>query len=332
MTKLLFVVLFCSSLSGLRAEFVYQETTQMTGGSLLAMMKMAGPFARQAREPNVSTHMLKGDRMVTLTKDRASIVDLDKETITEIDLAKKTYSVITFAEMKQAAESAIQQMQKRGQQPATDKKVDADFKVSAKATGQTKTIQGLEAKELVVTMTIEATDKDSGQSGAMTTVMDTWTAKVPGYDEVKAFHRKMGEKMGYLFGSGMSQMAMMRPEMVKGMEQAGKEMAKLDGVPVQSTLKMGGAGDSAPAAAASGDSQSEKSRPGLGGIAAGLSGFGRKRNQQDQPQQGTANSGSLIETTTELTSFSSGPVDASKFEIPAGFKQVEAEMTRRRNR
>ncbi len=33
-----------------------------------------------------------------------------------------------------------------------------------------------------------------------------------------------------------------------------------------------------------------------------------------------------MESTTELSSFSSAPADPSKFEVPAGFKQVENEM------
>src|SRR5437879_5922648 len=90
--------------------------------------------------------MLKGDRMMTMNKDRASIIDLSKETITEVDFAKKTYSVMTFAEMKQAMEDAMSRMQKGND------KADVKWDVKAKATGQTKTIQGLEAKEIITTM------------------------------------------------------------------------------------------------------------------------------------------------------------------------------------
>jgi hypothetical protein len=343
MLRLSFVTLLGFSGSLLQAEFVYQQTTQMTGGSLLATMKMAGPLARQAREPNVSTHMLKGDRMVTLTKDRATVIDLSKENITEVDFAKKTFSVMTFVEMKQALENAMQRMQSR----QSNSQVDANFQVSAKVTGQTKTIQNLDAKELLVTMALEGTDKDSGHSGSMTTEMHNWMAEVPGYEEVKEFHRKMGEKMGYLFGSGMTQISMMRPEMATGLAQAAKEMAKLDGMPVQSIMKMTAAGDGQmgdaspqPAAPTSSDvagaaAQSQASRlpGGLGSLASGLGGLGR-RKQQAPPTQASqpAGQGSLIEMTTDLTSFSSGPVDESKFEVPAGFKQVEAELLRQRGR
>src|SRR5258708_5608416 len=133
MRRILVATLLYSSGALLRADFTYQESTQMTGGAVMAMMRMAGPFAKGAREPIVSTHIIHGDRMATITKDRINIVDLGKEAITEIDLAKKTYSVMTFAEMKQAMEDAMKRMQgKNG-----DGNIDGNFKVSAKATGET---------------------------------------------------------------------------------------------------------------------------------------------------------------------------------------------------
>jgi hypothetical protein len=177
--------------------------------------------------------------------------------------------------------------------------------------------------------------------------MDNWMAPVPGYEEVKEFHRKMGEKMGYLFASGMAQMSMMRPEMAAGIAQAAKEMAKLDGMPVQSIMKITGAGNgsmpdgqgqqpAAPTAsdAASAAAQSQTSRlpGGLGSLASGLGGFGRRKQQQAPPTPSSQQPGTLIEITTELTSFSAGPVDESKFDVPAGFKQVEPELARQRAR
>ena len=86
----------------------------MTGGSLVTMMKALGPLTRSAREPIVSTHIVKGNRMASITKDHISVIDLDKETITNIDTGKKTYSVTTFAQMKQAMEDAAN---RRASQP-----------------------------------------------------------------------------------------------------------------------------------------------------------------------------------------------------------------------
>jgi len=76
----------------------------------------------------------------------------------------------------------------------------------------------------------------------------------------------------------------------------------------------------------------------------GFGGFGKKKQQPQQPppdQQQTQQAGNrpaagagtggglLMESTTEMSGFSAGSVDASKFDVPAGFKQVQPEMGRR---
>jgi hypothetical protein len=201
-----------------------------------------------------------------------------------------------------------------------------------------------------MTMTTEGTDAKSGQTASMDINVDTWMAQVAGYEQVKEFHKKMGEKMGYLFGSGMAQMGQMQPETLKGFAQVAEEMAKVDGVPVEQVMKMGGNGgpdaaSSAPAeqskaAKPSSPSASEAVAGALAGRLGGLGGFGRKKNTEKKEEKkeeaasepaasAPASSGSLIEMTTTLTSFSANPVDASKFEVPAGFKQVDNDIVKR---
>ena len=141
MRKLSLVMILCSSAVLMRADFTYTETTQMTGGSMAAMMRSLGPLAGRAREPIVSTHILKGNREATVTKNSITIMDVDKETITTIDTDKKEYSVMTFAQMKQRMEDAMRQLQNR-------KDVQANFKISAKATGNTKTVQDRKSTRL----------------------------------------------------------------------------------------------------------------------------------------------------------------------------------------
>ena len=45
--------------------------------------------------------------------------------------------------------------------------------------------------------------------------------------------------------------------------------------------------------------------------------------QQQQPQQGSA---SLMEMTVEMSGLTQAPVDASRFQVPSGFKMVESPM------
>jgi hypothetical protein len=108
--------------------------------------------------------------------------------------------------------------------------------------------------------------------------------------------------------------------------------------PQQQAAPMPSAGEAA-GSAATGAAASRGGRLGgaLGGLG-GLGGFGRRKKTEEQqapppqqtgnaPQQASGgNPGMLMEVTSELTNFSSGPVDSSKFEVPAGFKQVQHQL------
>ena len=70
----------------------------------------------------------------------------------------------------------------------------------------------------------------------------------------------------------------------------------------------------------------------------GKFGLGKKKSQpaetpaapSDAAQGPATVSASLLEMTTELSSFSSSSVSDAEFAVPAGFKKVESEMKRMR--
>jgi hypothetical protein len=333
MRTLVLTILLATTGSSLLADFSYQESTQMTGGSLFTMLKMGGPLTRAAREAQISMVAVKGNRMVTTRKDAATVIDLDKESITEIDLKKKEYSVVTFAQMKAAMEKALADAQKKVKKDEKPANVEAQFKVSAKATGKTKTLSGLSAKELMITMELQGKDKDSGQTGAMNIVSDAWMAPVAGYEEIKAFELKMAQKMGAIFRPGMAQQAMANPDMVQGMAQAAKEMAKVDGVPIENVTRMGGSIEELQAAGEAKPIEKPEEKQSTGAVAAGiagrLSGFGRKKEDKPAPaSEEKQGSSMLVEMTSERSLFSTTSVDASKFEVPAGFKETESAIAK----
>jgi len=116
-------------------------------------------------------------------------------------------------------------------------------------------------------------------------------------------------------------------------------------VPVQQFISMGASGQpgaapadgSTPAAAAQPQAtpQPQPSLGGaLGGALGGRFGLGKKKSQPaDQPAQSSSQpppsgSGSLLEMTTDLSSFSANAVDDSQFAVPSGFKKVEPDMKR----
>lgn len=324
-----------------RADFSYQESTQITGGTMLTVLKLGGPFTRGARAAQISTVAVKGNRMVRSDKDSVSIIDLDKETITDIDLEKKQYSVTTFAQIRAAMEKALAELRKREKTPSG---AELRFKVSAKATGRTKETGGLSAKELLIGMEMQATDTKSGQTGAFNVATEAWMAGVRGYDEVKAFELKLAEKLAATFRPGLEQMAMTQPAMVQGMAEAAREMAKVDGVPVQSIVRMGsGSAEELQAAGqrnaeAKAESKGKSAAATAGAVAGaltGFGGFGRRKNKQEDQQAKPADgkqapaASILMEMTTNLSDFSTAAVDEAKFQIPAGFKEVQSEFAKR---
>jgi hypothetical protein len=339
------------------ADFTYQETTQITGGSMLGMMKMAGAFSKTARQlgdPIVSTVMVKGNRMTRIGKDRTEIIDLDKGTVTQIDHLKKQYTVMTFEQIRQQTDAAMakakERQQKAGQQPASNdtQNVNVKFNAHVRNTGATKDVAGLNASESILAMTMDAADKTSGQQGAMAITNDMWMApEIPGYDEVREFYKRYATKMGTVFGGAMSpSLLAMQPGASQGMADMVKEMSKLKGIPVLQVMRMGMTANGVPLPAASEaplPAQPEApAMPSAGEVAqqsaasaiasrlggfGGLGGFGKKK-KADAPAADTASAAPataavLMESNTELTSFSKAAIDPSQFEVPAGYRQME---------
>jgi hypothetical protein len=363
---------FCTA--GLKADFSYEQTSQITGGMMASMMKLAGTFSKKAREPIKTSIMVKGNRMVSATADSVSITDLDKETITEVNYAKKTYSVMTFQQMRDAMEQAAAKMN------AKDSDAQVNVKASVKDGEQSKTINGLNTKLMILTIETEITDPKTNKTGTMVVTSDMWLApSVPGYEEVREFYKRMAAKMAWTPGSGFANMG--GAGIGKGMSALYKEGAKLEGVPVFQIVRMGMVGEpidpATTQAAAEAQQEADQRRAqqptagevaqgaatntaargagrAIGGtagsIVGGLGGFGRKKKPaeqappppppppppaQTQQAQSTpppaAAPGSLMVMSSELTSFAP-TADASKFEAPAGFKQVESEMLKGKRR
>lgn len=311
------------------ADFSYHETSKVTGGAMAAMLKVAGVFSKSAREPIEATVALKGNKLAHRSQSHMSLIDLDAGTITEVDLQKKQYSVLTFAEMKQVMENMAKKMNK-------DQKAQMNIRASAEPTGKTKDINGFNAKEVLMKIAMETTDQKSGQKGSMVVMTDLWIAEVPGYSEIADFYKKMAEQINWKPGGGMF---MQQPELAKGMAEAFKEVAKMNGAPVFQKTAMGPEGMAPPSSDGPTPAAKEENKPKvsagsvLGGALGGrLGGFGRKKQQDPPPQeeqkqqQGQpAGQGALLEMETQYSNFAT-TADPSLFVIPAGFKQVESEM------
>lgn len=330
------------------ADFSYDSTTSITGGALIGVMKMAGAFSKDARkalEPMTTITIVKGNRMMTRTSDSTQVVDLDRETITHLDFTKRTYSVMTFAEMKQALEDMAKKMNQRGggADPA-----EMQFEIKMRDTGQQRTISGSPAHEVIMTMKLQGQDAKSGQKGGLDMTNDMWVAPgIPGYAEARDFQMRMAQKLNWTPGGNPM---LNRPDVQRAMAEMAKNGGKLDGMVMQASIQMSGAMEGMPATSTrqGGSSQTNSAPPvsvsealgsALGGRL-GLGGLGRKKKEQ-QPAADTSGagdtgassaSGNLIEMSTQVTRFSASPVDASQFEVPAGFTQMQENPLGQRRR
>jgi hypothetical protein len=343
------------------ADFRYDQTSRMTGGAMMGMMKMAAKFGKSALNPMDSTVAVKGNQLVTNNAGKtATIYDLDKETITEVNFEKREYSVTTFAEMRAYMEKA---MAKTGQ---SDTKMD----VEVKETGRSETVAGMKASEFLMIMTVETNNPQTGKPAQMRMEMSNWVApKISGYNEIADFYKRMSEKADLsAMYSGMQQGGM-----GKGMAVAMKKMATMDGIPVLQIVRMiptdpeqvkqmeemqkaaqaqgdvqmpnaGQAAEQAAGQAAAGAVAGRLGRiGGLGGLGGGgFGGLRRKKKEEPPPPpapeaaaaapqpagvQGSFSSEtSLMEMTIESRNHSNAAVDGGMFAVPGGFKQVKSSM------
>ena len=339
-------------------DYTYQQTTQITGGSLLKMMKSVGVFSSQARhmgDPIVSTIYLKDNRLANVSPETIQIIDLDKETITQVDVARKTYTVTTFAQMKQAMEDARAKMQqeaaKKQPQPAASpdaQNVKMSYDVKVRNTGTQKEISGLQSSESILTLMMKATDTQSQQSGSMSVTNDMWMVpSIPGYEQVRDFYKRFAAKMADAsvgLGFDFSKMLAQSPGAGQAMENMAGEMQKLKGVPIMQVMRMGTTANGQPLPAASEaplpadaspatPTTGQAAKSAMGSMLSGrFGGFGKKKdNPPDEPADKNASGGAqaqptsaiLMETQITTSNFSSAPVDPSHFDIPAGYKQAE---------
>ena len=333
---------FSLTLVPLQADFSYQETTKITGGSLTKMMRFV-PGGGKMFEPKTSHVYLKGDRLAHVSADTMSIIDIGSETMTEVNLDKKTYATITFAEMREAMEKMAARLQ-AAQKTPTESTPQMDMKVSVKRTSQTRNISGLDTREYIMLIDLSAQAQPGAAPIGISEMENSmWMApKVPGYDEVQAFYRKMSQKIG--FSPGMNPLLMRQRGSAEGMKKMVEEMSKLDGTPVLTVTRMKGTSPMAammggPSANQNNGAAAENDRPKFGGGLTGMAAsgiMGGLRRKKEQPKTDAAPTAAsstpppgddvLMETQSEHADYSSAAVAASRFDIPGGFQKVEHPM------
>lgn len=328
------------------------------------MMGAFSKQARQAEQPVTSTVYVKGNRMRRdNTSGDVEIIDLPNRQFIFLHPAQHSYSVMTFDQMRAAMQRMQQTMQQQMHQANAKQgqpQVTMTPHIEVNSTGQTRQILGQSAQEMNIKMDLEMQSQNAqnpSQNGSMTmtTNVDEWVApNIKGYGEVFKFYQQMAKEIDWVPNASMGNDPRMRQSMVE-LAKSGKIPS---GLPMLTTVSMGmgmppgaaGAQGANPQANNQGQSSSNSQQnqqssanaqqmasKALGGLMGGFGGFGRhKKKNQDQSSQQNTSTGSnaaapppsggptLMQISTEVTSFSTDAIDSGAFEIPAGFTKVEA--------
>lgn len=316
------------------ADFQYTENSKVTGGAMAGMTKFLGVFskdAKQATQPTTSTISVKGNRMRREDNlGKAEIIDLDGRRFIHLDLKSKTYSVLTFEEMRaqleEARKKAAEQQAKRGH--GQNPQVTLTPKIEVTHGTGVKQLLHYTAKEVKTRVEMEMQSQDPKQPGSASMWMtaDSWIAPVKGYDELKRFYMRMAQELNWVPGAVLGA----NPQMSMASVELRKSTAKLTGLPLLQYTSTGmGAVSGSNTGAGQQQQQNSASHSSASPVAALGGLFGKKKKDDDGQQQNAqaGTPGSLMDLTTEVTSVSASALDASLFEIPAGFKQVEGKRS-----
>jgi hypothetical protein len=224
-------------------------------------------------------------------------------------------------QMQEAASKMQEQSGEAGAEPEGGEpegpryEVDFDLQES----GQTRTINGYDCREIVMTITIREQGKTLEDAGGTVMTTNLWlTGEIEGLQEVQDFDRRYAEKLGSVLGTEaqVAAAAAMYPAVKEAFSRFAAERVNVEGSPVLTTMTVESVAPKGQAV----ESAEEESGPSLGGLFGGLGKkLGKKKSKEEQApsQPGRA---TLLTVHNEVLSVSAG-AGPEAVALPAGFKQ-----------
>jgi len=310
-----------------------QRVRFQLGGAIGKLVNMFG--GKGAREGLTSMVAVKGNRKVTMSDTSGQIIDLTEEKIYDLDVKKKTYTVTTFAALRKQMEEAKRNAEKSAREERSQdepskpaekdpnaKEFEVDFDM--KNTGVSKTINGFNTKQTVVTITVREKGKTLNDAGGMVMTTDLWNAPdAPSTRDLIEFDMKYAQKLygPMVVGASAQDMAMamaMYPQIKPALDKMRAEGTTVEGTAILTDIKMeavppGTANQTAEAVPA----VEEPKKKGFGGMLGGL----KKMAEQSQNNENSKPQRAIIMTTTvELLKLTTD-VEAAAVAMPAGFTE-----------
>jgi hypothetical protein len=309
------LMIFGLAVSAVHADVKTRQRTQLKfEGMLGRVMNMASGGAADGLTATVA---VKGSRKADINNRTGRIVDLAEERVYELDVRRKEYRVVTFAELREQWKKAQADAEQAAKDMPADEREDlaqagkeVEVTMDVKETGETKSIAGHQAKEVLVTITAQEKGKTLEEGGGMVMTNEVWVApRVAALDEITQFDLKFFKAV---YGDDvaatarqMASLVAMYPSLQELSSRMEERMRALDGTILSTTTKI--------ETVKSAEAMKQSSAPptgGLGGALARRLGAGRKPEARSL----------LVTSITETQQIAATASDAD-VAIPAGFKQ-----------
>ncbi|MQA30619.1 MAG: hypothetical protein GEU82_12420 [Luteitalea sp.] len=313
-----------------------QRTRFELAGVLGRVVNIFG--GKGARDGVESTVAVKGSRKSTISGGSGQIIDLTEEKVYNLDLKKKTYTVTTFAElrrqMEDAKKKAEDEARKAQAEPQKDggnepdpnearkaaAEVEVDFDV--KNTGETRTVNGFDTRQAIMTVTVREKGKTLEQSGGLVGTTEIWLApRMAAMSEVQEFDVRYAQMLSGPMVAGASPQDIaaamaMYPQMQPALERLRAEGSKLEGTPILTTITLDAVKSAEQMAAEKQPSASDSRPPTTRGIGGLLGGLARAARKEDEPKPRAT----FLTTSVEVLKLTT-EVAAADVAIPAGFTE-----------
>jgi hypothetical protein len=318
-----------------RADVKKEERNRVSfAGMLGRMVNLFG--GKSAKEGVVSTVAVSGDRKMTTTGDNtAQIIDLAEEIIYDLDVRRKTYKVTTFEELRRqmreaeakAREAAARESKDEKPAKTDGKEMEIDFDV--KNTGQTKTINGFDTRQVVATITVREKGRKIQESGGIVMTVDTWLTKAVSLNEIADFDRRYYEKLAGPVSAVDAQQLATAMAMYPGLKEAMARLGREDfgGTAIQTTTTTDAvrSAEQMKQQAADGSAASSDDKGNPLSVGGAIGGFMRRRQQQQEKEAAAKpnadpSRSTFMTVNNEVLKIATN-VTAADVAMPAGFKE-----------
>ncbi|HEY7447194.1 MAG TPA: hypothetical protein VH702_03540 [Vicinamibacterales bacterium] len=300
-----------------------EEKTLLKFSGMLG--RVVGLFGgKAAKDGLVSTVAVNGQRKARLNDTNGQIIDLAEEKVYDLDIKRKAYTVTTFEELRRRLKEAQAKAQEQAQKADPEEKkkaedaaqdVEVDFDV--KDTGQRKSVNGFEARQVIATVTVREKGKTLEDSGGLVLTSDMWlTPTIQTLKEITDFDRRYWEKIAGPMVGDVEQMAAamaVYPLLKNALARLEQEKVKTDGTAVMTTVTVDAVKSKEEMAKK--PETSESAPTSIGGLLGGLGRRGSKPAAAENPARAT-----FMTSTHEVLRVSTDVTDTD-VAIPAGFKE-----------